>query len=576
MSSLRLSRFCISSQRRSPHLSIVPRLSNRVSVTAVSLPKLRLFIFSSAFSFLLLASAILCNQSLATSGQVSEKVLWSFNEGTSDGTSPNAPLVMDPNRNLYGTTTSGGNNGSSSDFAGTLFKLTPTGQESVLWNFGSGSSGFIPEAGLIIDNNGNLYGTTSSGGLYDDFETDVGGTAFVLTPTGQETVLWNFGNGSDGQNPYSSLLIDGSGNLFGTTFFGGNYLGGTAFELTAAGQESVLWSFGNGSDGSGPQTALITDASGDFYGTTVAGGAYGAGTLFKLTPVTTPGGASSTTSYTESILWSFGNGTDGKNPGSSPIIGANGNLFGVTGVGGLYGGGAAYELTPDGQETVLWNFRGSGGQFPNGMIIDANGNLYGVTRNGGANSACGFPASGCGTVYELTPPAVAGNAWTETILWDFGPSPDGYNPSGNLLLDASGNLYGVTSGGGANFNGGTVFEISGVGAADGQISLSEQHLQFPTTAVGGASSIKLAIRNTGKGQLTGSIATPPAPFGLQGSGSFNLAPRTETKVTLTFTPSAPTRAHRLAAVTSNSVKDANINLDLRGIGIAPPSSVALK
>jgi hypothetical protein len=144
-------------------------------------------------------------------------------------------------------------------------------------------------------------------------------------------------------------------------------------------------------------------------------------------------------------------------------------------------------------------------------------------------------------------------AWSETILWNFGPNPDGNFPMGNLLMDASVNLYGVTGGGGSGC--GTVFEPTNVNPS-GQIALSAQHIQFPKTAVGGTSSYQLTIRDTGTGELMGAIATPLAPFGLSGSGSFCLAPHTQTKLTLTFTPVAASRAHQLATITCNSASRA--------------------
>ena len=512
-----------------------------------------------------------------------EKVLWSFGAG-GDGIGPSGGLVMDASGNFYGTTSGGGNNGIGTE-VGVIFKLTTAGQESVLWNFGLGNDGQSPTSGVILDSSGNLYGTTAEGGLYENSDSDAGGTVFKLTTAGQESVLWNFGNGNDGHLAYPGLVVDANGNFFGATAAGGTYgeniIGyGTAFELTPTGQETVLWNFGNGTDGVQPSSKLVMDASGNLYGTTNYGGTFGppnppykgSGVLFKLTPTTAPGSAQTT--WTESVLWNFGNGSDGSSP-NSVIIDASGNLLGETGGGGAYGGGTVFEVTPEGQESILWSFgNGSDGGAPaGGLIMDASGNLYGTTVNGGAGTGC----QGCGTVFELSPPATQGGAWTESVLYNFGAVPDGQFPSSALLMDASGNLYGETGGGGANLSG-TVYEISGaIDAASGQIALSAQHLQFPKTAVGAASSVQLAIRNTGKGQLTGSVAAPPAPFGIDGSGSFNLAPHTQTTITLTFNPTAPTRVHRLDPITSNSVKHASINLDLRGIGAAPSlSSVALK
>src|SRR5208282_2332225 len=220
-----------------------------------------------------------------------------------------------------------------------------------------------------------------------------------------ETVLWSFGNGSDGHSPSAGLLMDKSGNLYGTTYYGGSYNGGTVFELTPPSTggrdwtESILWNFGNGSDGQYPVYGpLIVDENGNLYGTTYAGGAYhcsnngavlGCGTIFELKPPSTSGG-----SWTESILWSFGSGADGQEPDS-------------------------------------------------GLIMDESGNLYGTTYNGGAYGGPSHPSGGI--LFELTPPSAGGGHWAESILWNFGGNlPDGIDPGGGLIMDPSGNLYGTT------------------------------------------------------------------------------------------------------------------------------------
>jgi uncharacterized repeat protein (TIGR03803 family) len=259
---------------------------------------------------------------------------------------------MDTSGNLYGTTAAGGAYGDPSigDPGGTVFKLTPPATsggnwtESVLCSFGNGTTdGVSPYAGVITDASGNLYGTTISGGAYE------WGTVFKLTVQGNESVLWNFGNGTDGQSPVAALIMDTSGNLYGTTISGGAYEWGTVFKLTAQGNESVLWNFGNGTDGYEPQ-GLIMDTSGNLYGTTAAGGAYGGpytgGTVFKLIPPSTSGG-----NWTESILWSFGNGTDGYEPTAGVIRDTSGNFYGTTVYGGVYTGGTVFEISNAGSPT---------------------------------------------------------------------------------------------------------------------------------------------------------------------------------------------------------------------------------
>ena len=306
---------------------------------------------------------------------------------------------MDTGGNLYGTTSDGGkflntNSCHESGCSGTVFKLTPPSThgenwtESILWDFGNGTDGSSPAAGLIVDAAGNLYGTTSLGGAYagvDVIGNPTGGTVFELTPPPTiggpwtESVLWSFGsgvyssfgsvgNGTDGSNPEGGLLMDAAGNLYGTTGFGGAYarhfhkfgttccapIGGTVFKLrrpSSSGRkwtESILWSFGSGTDGGGPGGGLLMDAAGNLYGTTSLGGA-GSGTVFKLKPP-----SSGEQTGTEWILWDFGNGTDGSEPEGGLIMDAAGNLYGTTSLGGasarfdneLLGGDRVRNLRP--------------------------------------------------------------------------------------------------------------------------------------------------------------------------------------------------------------------------------------
>jgi len=342
-----------------------------------------------------------------------------------------------------------------------LFAAIPCAaqQETVLYSLGNGTDGALPLAGLIFDGAGKLYGTASIGG------SNGLGAVFELSPqqgggyTG--TVLHSFGSGTDGQVPYAvSLIFDSAGNLYGTTQFGGTYNAGTVFELSPNGQgswtEKVLYIFGNGTyDGQNPFTGLIFDADGNLYGTTYDGGLYTYGTAFELSPA--EGG-----SWTETVLFSFGNGMGiGRYPRSQLIFDAAGNLYGVCKFGGLYGYGTAFELSPNGQGgwtgTTLHTFNdnGSDGYQPLGaLILDAAGNLYGTTSAGGIYCSS---SGGCGTVFELSP--TGGGTWTETVLHSFGNGTDGQFPLGALIFDASGDLYGTTSAGGVN-NFGTVFKMS--------------------------------------------------------------------------------------------------------------------
>jgi uncharacterized repeat protein (TIGR03803 family) len=394
-----------------------------------------------------------------------ERVLHSFNLNGADGYYPSAGLIFDAAGNLYGTTRVG------TDSYGTVFELTPAAgggwTETVLHNFGYGTDGATPYAGLIFDAAGNLYGTTQYGGTYGV------GTVFELTPAAgggwTETVLHNFGNGADGSTPFAGLIFDAAGNLYGTTYQGGTYLYGTVFELTPAGggswTEKVLHNFGNGTDGAAPYAGLIFDAAGNLYGTTYQGGTYSSsGTVFELTPAAGGG-------WTETVLHNFNyNGTDGNYPYAGLIFDAAGNLYGTTYQGGTYFYGTVFELTPTAgggwTEKVLYSFNNNGadGYYPQaGLILDAAGNLYGTTSYGGTYSY--------GTVFELTP--TAGGGWTEKVLHNFNYNgTDGNYPYAGLIFDAAGNLYGTTYQGGT-YGYGTVFEFTPVSVAEQFVPLSQ-------------------------------------------------------------------------------------------------------
>jgi uncharacterized repeat protein (TIGR03803 family) len=343
--------------------------------------------------------------------------------------------------------------------------------ESVLHSFtGVAGDGAFPQAALIADESGALYGTTSSGGNH------VGGIVFKLTPPGRgqtvwtETVLHSFtGMPGDGENPRGALIAD-EGALYGTTVLGGSSscsgLGcGTVFKLTppAEGQtawtETVLYSFKGGNDGANPSASLIADESGALYGTTELGGSgtscfgSGCGTVFKLTPP-----ADGQTVWTETVLYRFNGGSDGNFPEASLIADERGALYGTTSSGGgsnCPGSvcGTVFKLTPpaDGQtvwaETVLYSFKGgSDGANPTASLVaDDSGTLYGTTFFGGSSNCSGF---GCGTVFKVSPPTEAEASWTETVLYGFKGGNDGAGPSASLIADDRGGLYGTTLGGG--------------------------------------------------------------------------------------------------------------------------------
>ena len=255
-------------------------------------------------------------------------------------------MIFDAAGNLYGMTQQGGMNSCDGKNCGTVFELSPRQDggwtETVLHDFNNnGRDGVNPQAGLIIDDAGNLYGTTYRGGIHNCRD----GVRIVTQQGGSwtETVLHSFGHGSDGITPDANLTIDAAGNLYGTTYNGGIHGRGIAFELTpregGGWTETVLHSFGNGSDGANPYAGLIIDANGNLYGTTLAGGIHTAGTAFELSP--RQGGG-----WTETILHSFGNGTDGNSPYAGLIFDAAGNLYGTTLEGGIHSYGVVFEITP--------------------------------------------------------------------------------------------------------------------------------------------------------------------------------------------------------------------------------------
>jgi uncharacterized repeat protein (TIGR03803 family) len=413
---------------------------------------------------------------------VEEKVLYSFKENGEDGTGPEG-LVFDASGNLYGTTYYGGSGSCYDGYGhgcGTVFELTPTGEgwtEKVIYEFSnSNQGGYNPSSGLIVDASGNLYGTASSGGQQGcGYDGTLCGAVFELTPGGgsgwTEKVLHYFSaNGKDGANPRAGLIFDAAGNLYGTTWYGGSglcYDGnghgcGTVFEVTprvsGGSVERVLHSFQqNRDDGIWPGTSLIFDASGNLYGTNFEGGTGGYGTVFELTP--SAGG-----DWTEKILHNFAS-NDGNSPSASLIFDASGDLYGTTYYGPAqgYGGpcndgydlgcGTVFELMPQAggewTEKILHYFSTNnedGFNPSSSLVLDPSGNLYGATAQGGAY--------GGGTVFELKPKA--GGQWAER-LYSFNGN-DGAEPDGGLVFDASGDLYGTTGVGGTD-DVGTVFEI---------------------------------------------------------------------------------------------------------------------
>jgi uncharacterized repeat protein (TIGR03803 family) len=412
-----------------------------------------------------------------TSGQ--QAVLYSFTGGT-DGKNPWGGVVRDSSGNFYGTTYYGGAGG-----AGVVYKVDTTGHETVLYSFSGGLDGGYPEGGVIIDSAGNLYGTTEYGGA------PYRGVVFKVDTAGNETVLYTFSGETDGNQPLSGLFRDSSGNLYGTTYSGGASGAGVVFKVDTLGNETVLYSFTGGDDGGSPWAGVILDASGNIYGTTAFGGTDNAGVVYKL----------DTTGH-ETVLHSFTFGADGGEPLSGVVRDSAGDLFGTTFSGGLGGAGVVYKLNTSGHETKLYSFTGGAdGKFPSwaGVIRDSSGNFYGTTANGGTANAgvvfkldtsgnetvvYSFPgtadggdpyggvvrdsagnfygttqsggASGSGMVYKLD------TSGHETVLYTFTGGADGSQPYAGVVLDSAGNLYGTTYMGGTGFSG-VIYKVDTTG-----------------------------------------------------------------------------------------------------------------
>jgi uncharacterized repeat protein (TIGR03803 family) len=314
-----------------------------------------------------------------------------------------------------------------------------TYKETVLYSFTGTPDGANPWTGLIRDKAGNLYGTTHDGGGPGQ------GTVFKLTAKGKEIVLYSFQGYPDAAHPQAGLVRDAAGDLFGTTtYYGGAFLWGAVFKVTKARKEAVLYSFTGGADGGYPTGGVVRDAAGNLYGTTVDGGegsgCYygGCGTAFKLDA-----------SGKETVLYSFTVGSDGESPAAGLVRDSVDNVYGTTfyggnaacNKGGNSGCGTVFTVTKSGDETVLYAFSGgTDGAYPYaGLLRDAKGNLYGTTSEGG-DLKCA-PPYGCGTVFKLT------KAGKLTVLHRFTGGVDGAGPNGGLIRDPAGNLYGASGGG---------------------------------------------------------------------------------------------------------------------------------
>ncbi len=398
------------------------------------------------------------------------QVLHSFTGGT-DGSTPRANLIADSAGNLYGTTNAGGSKTScfGGIGCGVVFELSPpktvggAWKEAILYSFGGGADGSNPVSGLVMDKAGNLYGTTPLGGDLTNqlclINVNNGcGVVFELSPQQGggwvETVLYTFEGVTDGAYPWGNLVLDASGNLYGTTSAGGGgpecntgaLLGcGTIFELSANGSggwtEATIYQFEGLQDGGIPFAGMTLDQAGDLYGTTAEGGGTTSnGTVFELSPPAQQGGA-----WTESVLYNFS--ASAGQPNTSVIFDPEGNLYGTTAT----KNGTVFELSDSGglwTGNTIYAFAGGGFEgLTGGLVRDNAGNLYG-------------PKSGpsCGAVYRLQK---ASGQWNEDELIFKERTTGPCAPSGALTFGKWGALYGTSTKGGTCTGSacGTVFGI---------------------------------------------------------------------------------------------------------------------
>ena len=456
-----------------------------------------------------------------------------------NGAVPSNSLVQGTDGNLYGTTQSGGKADS-----GTVFRETTAGALSILYSFCSQTNcvdGSLPMGALVQGTDGNFYGTTSSGGAFGQ------GTVFKITTSGSLTTLHSFCSLSqcaDGQSPHAGLVQGRDGNFYGTTLGSAPY-GGNIFRITPTGTLSNVYTFcsvANCADGLAPEGGLIQASDGSLYGTTSQGGVFGTGgTVFRLN-----------SSGVLTTLYSFCSLVgchDGSTPYSSLAQGKDGNFYGTTSGGGTIGKGTAYKLTTSGQLTTLYNFCSqtncADGEYPYaGVVQGSDGNFYGATEAGGSksnNTICPF---GCGTLFQLTP---AGVLTTEYNMCSVLNCTDGAQPFAGLVQASSGTFYGTTSYGGTcttRLEGcGTLFSFSLNVALDP--TFTPTSITFGNQAVntGKQRAVTLTNVNTGYAILNVSNATITgnSDFVISSNGCTSpLAAGKLCNIYVTFTPTSLT------------------------------------
>jgi uncharacterized repeat protein (TIGR03803 family) len=363
------------------------------------------------------------------------------------GINPIGGLIQDAAGNLYGVNNQGGVS------RGIIFELSPPTPPTTAWAFKilyslSWTDGLGPSGNLLLDSNGNLYGTTSGGGA------GASGTVFTLHPPSAGGKAWTFASiysftGSEGAYPNGSLLLDKAGNLYGTTYGGGNKRCangcGSVFMLTPPATPQSAWGFNtlfhfDGSNGAHPNGGLVKDGSNNLFGTTLRGGLLNDGTVFKLSPIPGP-----SETWSMSSLASF-KLNDGAYPSGNLVLDQNGNVFGTTSQGGSHNLGTVFRLSAS---SGVWGlkslveFNNSNGSFPGCCLaFDPSGKLYGTTIGGGLNNE--------GTIFKMTP--TSPTKWTLQTLISFSAAL-GSHPSGNLVVGTAGKLFGTTRAGGAAASG---------------------------------------------------------------------------------------------------------------------------
>lgn len=423
-----------------------------------------------------------------------------------DGGLPSAPVVLGPNGNFYGATSSGGTSVKLScqwsAGCGTIFEITPAGKLTVLYNVCSQTNcGDGLGAGrLILGANGNFYGVTVSGGILNG---DAGcpngcGTVFEISPAGRFTSIYKFcsklnsnGGCADGIFPLEGLVQGKSGNFYGMTYYGGSNGVGNIFEISPAGKFTELYSFcsqANCADGRYPTAPLILGSDGNLYGTTSSGGSQGGGTAFSITPT------GRFTSLYSFCNWANGSCPDGSAPSAGLVQGADGNFYGTTGAGGNVndglclstGCGTAFQLTPAKQLTNLYSFCAQAsctdGAYPGALMQATDGTLYGIANKGG-RSGC-IADGGCGTIWSLS-----------MGLAPFVQANPNFGKSGQVIGILGNNLTGTTS-----------VAFNGVPATFKVVSSTYIKAELPTGATTGAIEV-----TTPNGTLKSNVAFQVLP-----------------------------------------------------------------